>query len=126
MDLMARRAVLVVLLVGCAYALLARIVLHGPVGPRSLQVSVEHESGSGAGLLGDDAQRCERARQPGEWTCRVPARNGSGGAAYRVRVARGSSCWTGTLEEDDSEMGDMPKHLKGCVRRWQWRVLDVL
>jgi hypothetical protein len=123
-----RRVALLTLLAALAvggYALLARFVLHGPVTGHSLFQSVEHASGSAGRVLGGAGGRCRRRTKTAtRWSCSVADREGSGGATYRVRVERGTSCWHGALASDYSE-GGMPKAIHGCVYRWQWSLLDL-
>jgi hypothetical protein len=103
-----------------AYALLARFVLHGPVGPGTLQVSVERTAGS---ALPRYRGRCRRARRSGDWRCTISDHEGSGGVTYRVSVRPGSSCWHGEIVEDLSEGAPMPRKIDDCVHLWQWSLL---
>jgi hypothetical protein len=106
-----------------AYALLARFALHGPVTGESLHVSVSDQAGSAPGF---DRDRCERASVVRQWRCSVSDSSGSGGAFYSVTVHASNSCWSGVLLDDHSESADMRKTIHGCVRRWQWTLLDAL
>lgn len=59
------------------------------------------------------------------WRCDVLDSERSGTATYRVAVRAGSSCWRAQRVADHSERG-MPRHLNGCVHRWQWSAWDLL
>jgi len=108
-----------------AWALLARVVIHGPVDGRSLFAAVEDESGSAGALFGDIGSRCERTKRARTWTCTVADSAGSGGVRYVVRVRRDSSCWDGRAGRQSIE-GPLPRRISGCVYRWQWSLLDLL
>ncbi len=117
------RLLVVSVVIFAAFALLARFVLHGEVSPTSLNESLATEAGSADQLL-DVPGRCDRSASS-TWECLIGDSSGSGGATYRVAVARGSSCWEAQRVDDFSESG-MPRVVSGCVHLWQWSVVDAL
>ena len=123
---MVRRMVLGLLaavLLFAAWAIVARVWLHGPVSAGALAVSLDRSIGTGG--MGE-AGGCTRAAQERVWTCSVSSPEQSGGARYRVTTEPNGSCWTAELIDDDSETRDMPRRPRDCVRLWQWTGFDLL
>jgi len=98
------------------FALLSRFVLHGPVNAVSLYESVSREAG--APRRND---RCGKTADRRQWRCAVLRVEGSRAALYRVVVDTGGSCWRAVLANGGSEGIAMPRTLRGCVYRLQWR-----
>jgi hypothetical protein len=96
------------------YAVLARTVIHGPVTPDSLGVSVAEEGGS----MFAEFSECRPAARAREWRCTFSV-DGSSGAEFRVRVRDGSSCWDASRVHGTG----LDRRLSGCVHRWQWSLL---
>jgi hypothetical protein len=105
---------LVVLTIAAGF--FARVVLHGPVGERSLAVSVGLAAGSGLELE-DDHDRCVRRPAPRRWDCEVTDADARGTVTYRVAVRRHTSCWRARRL---GRGGGMPRRVEGCVHVWQW------
>ena len=108
-------------LIFCAFAVVSRTWLHGPVAADSLGVSLDRSIGTG-GMA--DAPDC-RQRGARMWQCDVVEPEQSGGARYLVRTRPDGSCWTAERIEDYSE-GPMPRSAQDCVRLWQWSETDLL
>jgi hypothetical protein len=107
-----------------SYALLARFVLHGPVDPMSLAVSVRREAAS-TDVYATADDPCRRIR-PSVWMCIAhdgydPRHSRSRYVEYRVRIRQGS-CWDGHLVNGWPGTSK-PHAIRGCVHRWQWRFL---
>ncbi len=124
LRLVALAATAGLLAAGAATAVALMPAPDAPVNGRTLFLSLEHGSGS-AGRLLDDAGSCVRGRAAGRWRCEVLGRQGSGRAAYRLRVAGAGPCWTARLLRDHSESG-MPGGVDGCVRGDRWSPLDLI
>src|SRR3954465_1116636 len=98
-----------------AGALPLPLPLPGRVTPERLAVSV------GRDVPGLAIAPCRAAAGGGgRWTCAYMV-NGSSSdiAAYAVQVHAGSSCWSGRLTQLPRGVAGWPKHVDGCVRRWQ-------
>lgn len=103
------------------YAMLASLVLHGPVNERSLFQSVSSVAGSAFSDVGGPCEK-DGGTPNAAWSCTIYDRAGSGTVRYRVTVRPQSSCWEATLVFDPSEDG-MPETLSGCVRKLEWSPL---
>jgi hypothetical protein len=114
---------LVCVVVGFAvYASLARWVLHGPVTPHSLAVSLDREAGSG-GL--EDVSPCRRTGA-GAWTCDAHSEELSAAQRYELRMVPDGSCWRARRIDFSGPASDLPRVADDCVRLWQWSALDLL
>ncbi len=127
------RVLLVAGLVFASVALLARLVVHGPVDRVSLATSLTRASGSGGTMVGKHGScrpwgtpvRLSHRRPPKGtvlWTCTVPDRAVSSVVRYRVRVRRGSSCWDALVVVQSTDTS-LPRNVSGCVHLWQWTAL---
>jgi hypothetical protein len=106
-----------VLLSTVAFVILMFKVIHGPMTPTRLDRSV---SGAAGRLSMPDCTPHPRDEQ--RWSCGVwidEGRFSSSGVDYDVRVRKGSSCWTASLNAATAREAKVPARLDGCVRRWQ-------
>jgi hypothetical protein len=110
-------AVTALLLAGLVFVVLMLTTIHGPVTDERLANSVADEAGKLRFLPCTPAHGEPRRYSCGVWIDR--GRFSSGGVDYDVRVRRGSSCWTGTLNARDAHDAGVPRRLEGCVYRWQ-------
>jgi len=98
------------------FALTARFVIRAPMDERSLEVSIDETAGFG--LLAD--ANCDQA------LTRCVVYDDSGGGASYAMTHRNRSCWNARLIENASYEVEPPPTLSGCVRLWQWSIVDVL
>jgi len=96
------------------YALAARFVIRAPMDERSLEVSID--ATAGFGLLAD--ADCDHALS------RCTVYDDSGGGATYVMTPRNRSCWEARLIKNESYEVEPPPTLSGCVRLWQWSIID--
>ncbi|MDA0173593.1 hypothetical protein OJ998_31100 [Solirubrobacter taibaiensis] len=98
------------------FALAANSVIRAPADERSLEVSIYRTAGFGLLMDAD----CDHA------LTRCSVYDDSGGGATYVMTRRNRSCWEARRIENFSYEVDPPLTLDGCVRLWQWSLLDVL
>ncbi len=94
--------------------MVASSVIRAPMDERSLEFSVAQSAG--LGLLRD--AKCDPA------LTRCTAYDDSGGGATYAITARNRSCWEGRRIKSFSHEVDPPLTLSGCVRLWQWSLVD--
>lgn len=107
-------AVVMLVVLFVVFAVLARVVLHGPVEGASLGTSVQQrQDRETPGSLAGGAP-CKAVR--GRWQCTVSY--GSGTRTLIVSLRKRSSCWTARRR---SQTAKQPA-LSGCVYLWPWTV----